>query len=213
MHLQYYVEGYTDSSDPAQYARLPISSIRTVSIEKMVRGQTNISLVGIDGIQRKGTHGYALCGVTAPSLSGSRGCLPGQVLADSSTLPPNRVFTSSIQGIETLDDKALADAIAELDKVEQHRRSAAAVLKKERTQRALYLEAERARIAAESEQWRGLLKVGDNSHCGLIVEFRPPIAKLQTSIGEHWLRVDQLHPPGVFTCRFLNGVYQDAKAQ
>ena len=36
-----------------------------------------------------------------------------------------------------------------------------------------------------------------------------PIAKLQTMIGETWLKVSQLYPKGTHDCRFSNGVYQD----
>ncbi|MEO6603932.1 MAG: tetratricopeptide repeat protein [Polyangiaceae bacterium] len=58
-------------------------------------------------------------------------------------------------------------------------------------------------------EFRKNLKVGDDSHCGLVIEVKPPIAKVQTMIGEVWLKVEQLYAPGKADCRFRNGVYQD----
>jgi TPR repeat protein len=57
--------------------------------------------------------------------------------------------------------------------------------------------------------FRNSLKVGDDSHCGLVIEVKPPIARIQTMIGEIWLKVEQLHPRGTQSCRFHNGVYVD----
>jgi TPR repeat protein len=62
---------------------------------------------------------------------------------------------------------------------------------------------------ATAFEFRRQLAVGNDSHCGLIVEVKGPIAKVQTMIGEMWLKVDQLFPQGQESCRFRNGVYQD----
>jgi hypothetical protein len=62
---------------------------------------------------------------------------------------------------------------------------------------------------AQQAQFRQSLKVGTETHCGLVIEVRPPIVKVQTMIGERWLKVAQLYPSGRRDCRFVNGVYQD----
>ncbi|MES1183119.1 MAG: hypothetical protein ABUL60_04855 [Myxococcales bacterium] len=63
--------------------------------------------------------------------------------------------------------------------------------------------------ARDLQQFRRSLKVGSESHCGLVVEVRQPIAKIQTMIGERWLKTAQLYPKGAQDCRFVNGTYQD----
>lgn len=55
--------------------------------------------------------------------------------------------------------------------------------------------------------FRQNLQVGDESHCGL-VEVKKPVAKVQTMIGEHWLKIEQLYPENKAACRFINGAYQ-----
>lgn len=76
---------------------------------------------------------------------------------------------------------------------------------------------EEAAMSAENQiakykfavSWREKLASGMQSHCGLVIERKGEIAKIQTQIGEHWLRVDQIHPPGAKRCRFENGQYVD----
>ncbi|HLL04095.1 MAG TPA: hypothetical protein VK539_26150 [Myxococcaceae bacterium] len=63
--------------------------------------------------------------------------------------------------------------------------------------------------AREATKFRSSLAVGSDTHCGLVIEVRRPIAKVQSMIGEVWLKVDQLYPEGTRDCRFVNGVYQD----
>jgi hypothetical protein len=63
--------------------------------------------------------------------------------------------------------------------------------------------------AREATKFRSSLAVGSDTHCGLVIEVRRPIAKVQSMIGEVWLKVDQLYPKGTRNCRFVNGVYQD----
>lgn len=79
--------------------------------------------------------------------------------------------------------------------------------------------AENARVRAAHEQkqaqkrnilaFREKLKVGNDSHCGLVVEVKRPVAKIQTMIGERWLKMEQLYPAGYADCRFINGVYRE----
>ncbi len=81
-----------------------------------------------------------------------------------------------------------------------------------------------SRIAAEQEKkkvksndnlleeralaFRAAVSEGDDSHCGLVVEVRDKVVKVQTQMGEHWLKRSQLYPPKTKPCNFLNGVYQ-----
>jgi TPR repeat protein len=65
---------------------------------------------------------------------------------------------------------------------------------------------ERDKVATD---FRSTLKVGSDSHCGLVIEVKPPIARVQSMIGEVWLKIEQLFPQGKQDCRFVNGVYQD----
>jgi TPR repeat protein len=62
-----------------------------------------------------------------------------------------------------------------------------------------------------AEPFRKALKTGDESHCGLVIEVKPPIAKVQTMVGEMWLKVEQLFPRGGESCKFHNGVYVDPR--
>jgi uncharacterized protein len=61
-----------------------------------------------------------------------------------------------------------------------------------------------------ASEFRKELKVGSDSHCGLVIEVKPPIARVQSMIGEVWLKIEQLFPQGKHACKFMNGVYQDA---
>jgi TPR repeat protein len=61
----------------------------------------------------------------------------------------------------------------------------------------------------EAAEFRKKLAVGNDSHCGLVIEVKPPIARIQTMIGEQWLKIEQLYPKGKQNCRWVNGVYQD----
>lgn len=59
-----------------------------------------------------------------------------------------------------------------------------------------------AAAAREREMagWRKALKVGDDSSCGLIIEVRPPIAKVQLLSGERWLKINDLSRAGRGEC-------------
>ncbi|QSV45408.1 WG repeat-containing protein [Geobacter benzoatilyticus] len=54
-----------------------------------------------------------------------------------------------------------------------------------------------------------IYKPGDLTHCGMVIEVKPPIIKIQTMIGERWMKLDQIHPPNTVDCIFRNGVYQE----
>ena len=72
--------------------------------------------------------------------------------------------------------------------------------------------AEAQKIQSRNEaaaKFRTNLKLGDDNHCGLVVEVKKPIVKVQAAIGEKWLKIDQIYPAGSADCRFINGAYQD----
>lgn len=81
--------------------------------------------------------------------------------------------------------------------------------------RAAEDEAEQKRIVAQNrtlaETFRKSLKVGSESHCGLVMSINGPVATVQAAapIGQYGLRISQLYPPGLAPCRFFNGVYQE----
>lgn len=57
-------------------------------------------------------------------------------------------------------------------------------------------------------QFRRQLREGDSTHCGMVIERKQTIAKLQTMIGEYWMRIDQIYPRQFAKCIFHNKVYQ-----
>jgi len=81
--------------------------------------------------------------------------------------------------------------------------------------RAIEEEAEQKRLVAQNrnatDAFRKALKVGVETHCGLVLSINGPVAvvQAQAGIGQYGLKVSQLYPPGLAACRFYNGVYQD----
>lgn len=65
---------------------------------------------------------------------------------------------------------------------------------------------------AEEEQtkkFRKNIQSGIDSHCGLIIETNEKVVKVQTPVGEYWFKKEQLYPPGLANCRFVNGTYME----
>ena len=60
-----------------------------------------------------------------------------------------------------------------------------------------------------SQDFRAKLKVGDKTHCGMVMEIKMPLIKIQTVVGDKWFKVDKIYPPGEANCRFVNGVYEE----
>ncbi len=60
---------------------------------------------------------------------------------------------------------------------------------------------------AYAAQLRKKLSVGDETHCGMVIERKGSIVKIQTIAGEKWLKMTQIYPPGMRGCRFYNGQY------
>ena len=73
--------------------------------------------------------------------------------------------------------------------------------------RAAEAEEARRQFSAVINRFRSKLQSGDDSHCGLVVEDKPPVASVQTMIGIVWFRTDQLYPVGAVRCQFMNGQY------
>jgi hypothetical protein len=72
------------------------------------------------------------------------------------------------------------------------------------------VETERKELAERQrayERFREGLSVGDETHCGMVIELKKPIVKVQTIDGEKWFRPRQLFPPGGAACRFVNSEY------
>lgn len=57
--------------------------------------------------------------------------------------------------------------------------------------------------------FRKKVYVGDDTHCGMVIERKDTIIKIQTVVGERWLKIGQIFPPGMHSCRFYNGQYVD----
>jgi len=74
-----------------------------------------------------------------------------------------------------------------------------------------------AKPAAKSEQdfekvtaiFRSEVSEGDESHCGLVIEVKAKVVKVQTTQGEYWLKRTQIYPPNSKLCVFKDGVYQE----
>lgn len=66
-----------------------------------------------------------------------------------------------------------------------------------------------AKYRAQVVEFRRKVSSGDDSHCGLVIERKGNIVLVETMIGQKWLKLSQLHPPGAKTCTFINNVLQD----
>lgn len=74
--------------------------------------------------------------------------------------------------------------------------------------RAIAQQKERERLQ-KLAAWRGGLKTGDDTHCGMVLRKREGLFEVQTMVGLRWFKSTQLHPGGQADCRFHNGVYQE----
>lgn len=66
--------------------------------------------------------------------------------------------------------------------------------------REKYKQKEKLQLEQRAVAFRKSLNTGDESNCGLVIEVKRPIAKIQTESGEHWLKVEQLYPQGTQAC-------------
>lgn len=82
----------------------------------------------------------------------------------------------------------------------------------ERAQKAEHAAAEadqQRRLLETAASFRTNLRVGSDTHCGLVIEIRPPLAQVQASVGPYWLKIAQIFPPNTVGCRFSDGRYLD----
>jgi len=115
---------------------------------------------------------------------------------------------------QKISDREAAEAQAAADAALAQRREAEKQLELDR-QRAVAEAAEQKRKIAQNhalaEAFRKNLKVGADTHCGVVLSMNGPVAVVQAMapIGQYGLKISQLYPPGLAECRFFNGVYQD----
>lgn len=62
---------------------------------------------------------------------------------------------------------------------------------------------------ARVEMWRKKIQLGSDTHCGMVIDTKAPLVKVQTSIGEKWFKLMQLYPAGEKQCVFVQGQYQE----
>jgi len=131
----------------------------------------------------------------------------------------NGQILSSVDAVAGLAASLAAKGVAQAE-LEKRDRAAKA---EEKRQAALREQEEKKRVAEEkkeaereavrkkqeAEKFRQKLAVGDQTHCGMVIELKRPIVKVQTFDGEKWFRVAQLFPPGEAPCRFYNHEYVD----
>lgn len=130
----------------------------------------------------------------------------GGVMADEPDLAAalrQKIAEREAAEVQAAADAALAQQREAEKQQEMERRWAAAEAAEQKRQIAQ----NRALI----EAFRKTLKVGVESHCGLVLSINGPVAVVQamSPIGQYGLKINQLYPPGVADCRFFNGVYQD----
>lgn len=108
-----------------------------------------------------------------------------------------RLYNWTLRDPDGLVSKARASLPMQVEKerIESERAAVPAELVAQKQKRDTEL-ADQARIhrvdqlRMRTAQFRQSLQPGDESHCGLVVEVKKPLVKLQTMIGEYWLRID-----------------------
>ena len=122
--------------------------------------------------------------------SGDASFLKGWQCRVGGCAPPS--YAVAINGTEV----GPTTAPTELDASQKERRAAeAGVARMQEALRQAAAERERA-----TERFRQTLNVGDQTHCGMIIEMKKPIVKVQAPGGDRWLRLDQVLPPGRGDC-------------
>ena len=115
---------------------------------------------------------------------------------------------------QQIAERESAEAQAVAEEAQARQREAAKQQELDRQWAAEQAAKQKQQIAqnhAQTESFRTSLKVGDQTHCGLVLSINGPVAVVQAMapIGQYGLKIRQLYPPGLADCRFLNGVYQD----
>lgn len=91
---------------------------------------------------------------------------------------------------QVTQEKASLEA-AERAKAEQVRRKA---------ERQEYIYDQQTRLLAN-------LSLGDETHCGMVIQLRDELAEVQTIAGSRWFRQRDLFAVDRVECRFFNGQY------
>ena len=137
----------------------------------------------------------------------------------SSRLKPDarRKYTVDLKSYEKQLSEPIQQARAKQKIIDERLKRAS--VRKEQERQALekvrleQVERDRAKARKEKmltiNRFRNNLKEGDQSHCGLVIEVRKTVVQIQTLIGPHWLKRDQIYPIGEARCNFVNGVYQE----
>lgn len=145
----------------------------------------NICEMNADG--DRGKSGYLLCN----SAFAKTYLNPGVLLFS----PLNMLGGYDIQTLE-LDKNKFKSAVADIDLDQvvtaiESRNAMANMLERAAAQQ------ERERREAELAAFQRTLRPGMQSHCGLVVEIKRPIALVQAKgAGAVWLRLESLRPPG-----------------
>jgi len=110
--------------------------------------------------------------------------------------------------------QSLLSVRLEEERIDREKQALTAEAARQEQQRQAQLQQqERSRRAEElrtrTVHFRQALQPGDDSHCGLVVEVKKPVVRVQTMIGEYWLRIDQLYAACDHDCRFISGQYVD----
>ncbi|QDG38786.1 hypothetical protein FJN14_10135 [Alteromonas mediterranea] len=93
-------------------------------------------------------------------------------------------------------------------KIAEYKKEQQVLAQKSAEQRRLYDQQQRQKFIANIKSYRNSLSEGQDSHCGLIVEVKDKIVRVETMVGLKFFKKDQMYPAGVANCRFLNNVYQ-----
>lgn len=78
-------------------------------------------------------------------------------------------------------------------------------------QQRLYEAQQRKKFIAKVTSYRSSLSEGQDSHCGLVVEVKDKVIRVETMIGLKFFKRDQLYPAGLASCSFRNNIYQPPK--
>lgn len=116
---------------------------------------------------------------------------PDGLVSKAQAVLPAQIEKERLLAVQRAKDEALAA---------ERQRLQAEVAADARLRRARQFELRTA-------QFRKSLQAGDESHCGLVIEVKGPLVRLQTMIGEYWMRIDQVYGADDRDCRFINGKY------
>lgn len=104
------------------------------------------------------------------------------------------------QTLSALLDQARIDQVDFAASYAEQQRELEQRKAEQRQARAAAREAELSAEYERTERFQAQLAIGDETQCGLVVEVRAPVAQVQTPVGLHWFRAEQLRPAGSGSC-------------